>query len=185
MGPQTCETRAIERSEPKTGSDVLIAIPSLNEETHIESVISVLKADSGCSEATIVVSDAGSSDQTVAIVERIGSTDPCVRVLTTIKPLSPGAAVNRAVKCFGQGRVWLVRVDAHAAYPKDYASRLIAKAIETEASSVVTPMFLAAIPASSAPLPQPRTRSSAQGALPTDFSIGAAGWNTAITLFLI
>ena len=141
MGPQTCETRAIERSEPKTGSDVLIAIPSLNEETHIESVISVLKADSGCSEATIVVSDAGSSDQTVAIVERIGSTDPCVRVLTTIKPLSPGAAVNRAVKCFGQGRVWLVRVDAHAAYPKDYASRLIAKAIETEASSVVTPMF--------------------------------------------
>ena len=75
MGPQTCETRAIERSEPKTGSDVLIAIPSLNEETHIESVISVLKADSGCSEATIVVSDAGSSDQTVAIVERIGSTE--------------------------------------------------------------------------------------------------------------
>ena len=38
----------------------------------------------------IVVIDGGSSDQTVPIVERIGSTDPRVRVLTTIKRLSAG-----------------------------------------------------------------------------------------------
>jgi succinoglycan biosynthesis protein ExoA len=139
--PQTDEPSTISRSETTTGADVLIVIPSLNEETHIESVIAALQADRRCSEALIVVSDGGSSDQTVANVERIGSTDPRVRVLTTVNRLSTGASVNRAVECFGNRRTWLVRVDAHAGYPKDYASRLVAKAIETGASSVVTPMF--------------------------------------------
>jgi succinoglycan biosynthesis protein ExoA len=123
------------------GADVLIVIPSLNEENHIESVIASLQADDGCAEALIVVTDGGSSDQTIAIVERIASTDPRVRVLTTVKRLSIGASINRAVECFGHGQTWLVRLDAHAEYPKDYASRLVAKAIETGASSVVTPMF--------------------------------------------
>jgi succinoglycan biosynthesis protein ExoA len=57
------------------GADVLIVIPSLNEEADIESVIASLRADRGCSEALIVVSDGGSSDQTVAIVERIARSD--------------------------------------------------------------------------------------------------------------
>jgi succinoglycan biosynthesis protein ExoA len=129
------------RSEAITGVDVLIVIPSLNEEAHIESVIARLQADRRCREALIVVSDGGSSDQTVAIVERIASTDPRVRVLTTVEHLDIPTSVNRAVECFGHGRNWLVRIDAHAEYPKDYASRLVAKAIETGASSVATPMF--------------------------------------------
>jgi succinoglycan biosynthesis protein ExoA len=129
------------RSEAITGTDVLIVIPSLNEQVHIESVIASLQADRRCSEALIVVSDGGSSDETVATVERMASTDPRVRVLTTVERLNIGASVNRAVECFGQGVTWLVRLDAHARYPKDYASRLVEKAIETEASSVVTPMF--------------------------------------------
>jgi succinoglycan biosynthesis protein ExoA len=139
--PHTGEPSSIIRSETTTGADILIVIPSLNEEAHIESVIATLQADRRCSEALIVVSDGGSSDQTVAIVERIASTDPRVRALTTVKRLSIGASVNRAVECFGHGRSWLVRLDAHAGYPKEYASRLVAKAIETGASSVVTPMF--------------------------------------------
>jgi succinoglycan biosynthesis protein ExoA len=138
---KTVEPLTADQSEDTTGADVLIVIPSLNEEAHIESVIASLQADHRCREALIVVSDGGSSDQTVAIVERIASTDPRVRVLTSVKPLGTGASVNRAVECFGHGRVWLVRVDAHAGYPKDYASRLVAKAIETAASSVVVPMF--------------------------------------------
>jgi succinoglycan biosynthesis protein ExoA len=61
--------------------------------------------------------------------------------MTTVKRLSTGPQVNRAVGCFGHGRTWLVRLDAHAEYPKDYASRLVEKATETGASSVVVPMF--------------------------------------------
>jgi succinoglycan biosynthesis protein ExoA len=137
----TGEPLTIDQSEGMTGADVLIVIPSLNEEAQIESVIAGLQADHRCREALIVVSDGGSSDQTVAIVEGIASTDRRVHVLTTVERLRTGASVNRAAECFGRGRTWLVRLDAHAEYPKDYASRLVAKAIETGASSVVTPMF--------------------------------------------
>jgi succinoglycan biosynthesis protein ExoA len=124
-----------------TGAEVLIVIPSLNEAGHIENVIANLQADRSCRDALIVVSDGSSSDETVAIVERIGRTDPRVRVLSTLERLSTGASINRAVERFGHGRRWLVRVDAHAEYPPDYASRLVAKVIETGANSVVTPMF--------------------------------------------
>ena len=124
-----------------TGADVLIVVPSLNEEAHIKSVIATLQADGSCSEALIVVSDGCSSDETVSIVQRIRRTDPRVHLLTSVKRLNTSASVNRAVKCFGAGRKWLVRLDAHAGYPKNYVSRLVAKAIETGATSVVTPMF--------------------------------------------
>lgn len=138
---QAGEPLSINKSETITGADVLIVIPSLNEEAQIENIIANLQGDRGCTEALIVVSDGGSCDQTVPIVERIASADPRVHLLTTVKRLTIGGSVNRAVECFGHGRTWLVRLDAHAGYPKDYASRLVAKAIETGASSVVVPMF--------------------------------------------
>ena len=69
--PQTGEGGSPIRSEAIRGADVLIVIPTLNEEAHIENVIAGLQADHCCSEALIVVSDGGSSDQTVAIVERV------------------------------------------------------------------------------------------------------------------
>src|SRR5215469_5496978 len=136
-----CKSLSMNPSKATTGADVLMVIPTLNEEAHIEGVIANLQADRGCTEALIVVSDGGSSDRTIAIAERIASADPRVRVLTTVQRLSTGASVNRAVEYFGDGRTWLVRFDAHAGYPKDYASRLVAKVIETGASSVVVPMF--------------------------------------------
>src|SRR6516165_8356564 len=141
MQSKTDDPPTVSLSESPAGADVLIVIPSLNEEVRIKSVIAALQADRRGSEALIVVSDGGSSDQTIAIVERIASADPRIRVLTTVKRLSTSASVNRAVERFGQGRTWLVRLDAHAGYPPDYASRLVAKAIETRASSVVTPMY--------------------------------------------
>jgi succinoglycan biosynthesis protein ExoA len=137
---QTVEPLTMDKSK-SNGADVLIVIPSLNEEAHIEGVIADLQKDRCCSEALIVVSDGGSSDHTVAIVERIARTDPRVCVLATVERLRTGASVNRAVERFGDGRTWLVRLDAHSEYPKNYASRLVAKAIETGANSVVTTMF--------------------------------------------
>ena len=141
MQSKTDDPPTVSLSESPAGADVLIVIPSLNEEAHIESVVAALQADPRGSEALIVVSDGGSSDQTIAIVERIAGADPHIRVLTTVKRLSTSASVNRAVERFGQGRTWLVRLDAHAGYPKDFVSRLVAKAIETGASAVVTPMY--------------------------------------------
>src|SRR5437762_14303683 len=98
---KTLELLTIEQSETTAGADVLIVIPSHNEEAHIESVIASLQADHRCREVLIVVSDGGSSDETVSIVDRIARTDPRVRLLTTVKCLGIGASVNRAVECFG------------------------------------------------------------------------------------
>jgi len=123
------------------GQDVLIVVPSLNEAANIERVIRTLQADRDCEDALIVVSDGKSADETVPIVERIGRADPRVRVLTAVERLNISASFNRAVEIFGRGRKWLVRLDAHAEYPQNYPSRLVKKAIETGAASVVTPMF--------------------------------------------
>jgi succinoglycan biosynthesis protein ExoA len=131
----------ISRSTIARGADVLIVIPCLNEAPNIEKVIDVLQADRDCEQALIVVSDGGSSDETVAIVERIGTTDSRVRALTTVDRLTTSASLNRAVKVYGSGRKWLVRLDAHAEYPQNYASRLVTKVIEMGATSIVTPMF--------------------------------------------
>ena len=122
------------------GADVLIVIPSLNEQTHIEHVIRSLQADVDMSEALIVLADGGSRDDTLAIVDRMGLADPRVVAMPTNKPLGISASINRAVERFGQGRRWLVRIDAHAEYPANYASRLVHVAIEHGAASVVTPM---------------------------------------------
>jgi len=122
------------------GRDVLIVIPARDEQAHIADVIAAMRSDVGCQEALIVVADDDSQDDTVAIVTRIGQADPRVRVLETGRKLGVCAAINRAVEAFGAGRNWLVRVDAHADYPPNYASRLVAKAQEMDASCVVTPM---------------------------------------------
>ncbi len=122
------------------GGDVLIVIPALNEQAHIADVIAAMQADVGCQDALIVVADDHSQDDTAAIVARLGQADPRVQILSSDRKLGVCAAINRAVELFGAGRSWLVRVDAHADYPPNYASRLVAKAQQTEASCVVTPM---------------------------------------------
>lgn len=122
------------------GADVIIVIPALNEQPHIEAVIRSLQADAGCAEALIVLADGGSRDATVATVQRIGLGDPRVIAMPTSRPLGISASINRAVERFGHGRRWLVRVDAHARYPADYASRLVRAAMAHDATSVVTSM---------------------------------------------
>lgn len=122
------------------GSDVVIVIPALNEQPHIEAVIRSLQADEACADALIVLADGGSRDDTVAIVERMGAVDPRVIAMPTSRRLGISASINRAVEQFGRGRQWLIRIDAHAEYPADYPSNLVRTAIAHDATAVVTPM---------------------------------------------
>lgn len=127
---------------PGRGRDVLIVIPTLDEARHIGSVLASLQADTACGEALIVVSDGGSRDETVRVVEEIGRRDPRVKVIVNPSARGKGPAinVNAAARAFGQGRRWLVRVDAHAEYSANYASGLVRAAGQTGATSVVTPL---------------------------------------------
>ncbi len=118
-------------------ADVLIVIPCLNEEAHLPGLLARLVEESG--EALIVVADGGSRDRSVEIVQEIAARNGNVRLLPNPRRLQ-SAAVNLAARTFGQGRRWLVRIDAHCGYPAGYARGLVAAAERTGAASVVAPM---------------------------------------------
>ena len=120
-----------------TGDDVLIVVPCLNEEAHLPSLLDALVADAPG--ALVVVADGGSTDRSRAIVTDRAATHPQVRLLDNAKRLQ-AAGVNVAVQAYGDGRRWLVRVDAHCAYPRSYITTLLTAAQRTGADAVVVPM---------------------------------------------
>ena len=122
-------------------NDVLIVIPCLNEEAHLPDLLAGLVADSG--DALIVVADGGSADRSRAIVADIATRHANVVLLDNPKRVQ-SAGVNLAVRTYGAGRRWLIRVDAHCGYPRRYAAGLLATAQAQGATSVVVPMVTAA-----------------------------------------
>ena len=117
----------------------LIVIPCLNEAAAIERVIGEILADDGLVDPLVLVADGGSSDGTRAIVGEIAARDGRVRLIDNPGRLQ-SAGVNLAARLMGEGRPWLVRVDAHADYPARYVSTLIAEARASGAASVVVAM---------------------------------------------
>jgi succinoglycan biosynthesis protein ExoA len=120
---------------PKFSDRPLIVIPCLNEATNLPSLLDSLLKDAG-PEALVVVADGGSADGSREIVQAYAAIDPRVR-LTPNPGRFQGAGVNRAARLHAAGRRWMVRIDAHADYPKGYVERLIEEAERTGADSVV------------------------------------------------
>jgi succinoglycan biosynthesis protein ExoA len=127
------ETNAAKRN------GVLVVIPCLNEQAHIETVLRGLAAEAHRTPMRIVVADGGSTDGTRAIVERIAAHDPRVILLDNPKRIQ-SAGVNLAARLFGEGCDFLLRVDAHARYPNRFCERLLAIQAKTDADSVVVAM---------------------------------------------
>lgn len=118
---------------------VLVVVPTLNEARHIGDVLAGLLADPLAASMTIVVADGGSTDATQTIVRQIAPTAPQVQLIRNARRLQ-SAGVNLAAQLFGRDHRYLVRIDAHAAYPSDYVSQLVAIQQETGANSVVVSM---------------------------------------------
>jgi succinoglycan biosynthesis protein ExoA len=119
--------------------DVLAVIPCLNESKCIAGVIDKIAADPVGARTLIVVADGGSTDGTREIVTQIAAQRPNVRLLNNPRRLQ-SAGVNLTARMFGETCPWLIRADAHADYPDNYVSNLIAEAERTDASSVVVAM---------------------------------------------
>jgi succinoglycan biosynthesis protein ExoA len=117
----------------------LVVIPTLDEAPVIARVVARVLEDVGLVDPLVVVADGGSTDATREIVREIAASDPRVRLLENPGRLQ-SAALNLAAQVAAGDRPWLVRVDAHADYPPNYASSLIAEALRTGASSVVVSM---------------------------------------------
>lgn len=124
---------------PDTLPAALIVIPCLDEADHIGALLDLLAPAAARLGAKIVVADGGSTDGTVAIVQRHAERNPRVTLLHNPGRLQ-GAGLNLAVSRFGDGFDYLVRIDAHGGYPDDYCDRLLEEAVCTGADSVVVSM---------------------------------------------
>ena len=116
----------------------LIIIPCLNEADLIAQVIARILEDDGLVDPLVLVADGGSTDGCREIVAEIAADDPRVQLLPNPGRLQ-SAGVNLAAR-MAEDRPWLVRIDAHADYPKTYVSTLIEEARRTGAHSVVVAM---------------------------------------------
>ncbi len=116
----------------------LIVIPCLNEAGLIAQVIARILGDDGLVDPLVLVADGGSTDGCREIVAEIAARDPRVQLLPNPGRLQ-SAGVNLAAG-MAEDRPWLVRIDAHADYPKTYVSTLIEEARRTGAHSVVVAM---------------------------------------------
>jgi len=120
-----------------SGSDILIVVPCLNEERMLPSLLAWLQNEPA--DTLVVVADGGSTDSSRTIVETAMLSWPSLRLLENPQRFQ-SAGVNLAVRTFGEGRKWLVRIDAHAEYPDDYVRLLIGAALQHGVESVVVPM---------------------------------------------
>ena len=118
---------------------VLIVIPALNESAHIGGVLDFAAGFAERADGLVVVADGGSTDGTREIVRRRAADHRRIRLLDNPARLQ-AAAVNLAVARFGDGAEWLLRLDAHSAYPPDYGDLLLAEARQTGADSVTVSM---------------------------------------------
>jgi succinoglycan biosynthesis protein ExoA len=123
---------------PVTDS-VLVVIPCLNEADHIAALLGRLLSEPSPVDLLVVAADGGSQDGTIEIIEAAAAADPRVRLLANPKKIQ-SAGVNLAVKRYGEGREWLVRVDAHGDCPENFVPRLIEQARRVGAPSVVVTM---------------------------------------------
>ncbi|KFL24977.1 succinoglycan biosynthesis protein exoa [Devosia sp. 17-2-E-8] len=119
---------------------VIIVVPTLNESHHIGPLLDALLVESGELGARIVVADGGSTDDTTAIVAGIAQSHPAVRLIHNPRRIQ-SAAMNLAVAECGDDADYIIRVDAHGAYPPDYCRRLVAEAVERQVASIVVPML--------------------------------------------
>jgi succinoglycan biosynthesis protein ExoA len=94
-------------------ADVLVVIPCLNEEGHIQRVVESLLSGADDVRLKIVVADGGSTDSTRAIVNGLADRDSRITLLDNPKRIQ-SAAVNEAVRKHGEDARLLIRVDAHA-----------------------------------------------------------------------
>lgn len=113
-----------------------VVIPTLNEIDHIEGLLGQLLAEPDTVVGEILVADGGSTDGTREAVAGVAALHPRVRLIDNVDRIQ-AAGMNRGVSAAGRDFTTIVRIDAHAQYPKDYVRRLLDVLRRTGADSVV------------------------------------------------
>jgi succinoglycan biosynthesis protein ExoA len=127
------------RDASRPADSVVVVVPCLNEEEHIGKTLAHFMAVSAHTVCKIVVSDGGSTDRTVKIVEECALRDSRVVLLRNNRRIQ-SSGLNRAVEQYGDLARFIIRVDAHADYPIGFCTTLLAAQHMTGADSVVVSM---------------------------------------------
>jgi len=113
---------------------VSIILPCRNEEKYIKKCIqSLIDNQSEDFQLEIIVVDGMSTDKTVEIVQNYIRQFPFIKLLQNPEKTVP-YAMNMGI-AHAQGE-FIVRVDAHAFYPKNYVSTLVTNLISLDADNV-------------------------------------------------
>ena len=115
-------------------------IPCLNEAAHLGALVAGLERAVARHGGRLVIVDGGSTDGSVELATSLAFRHPHVHLLRNPARLQ-SAGINAAVQAFGTGHSHLVRVDAHARYPKDFLDVLLSEVGATGAVSVTVGML--------------------------------------------
>lgn len=111
---------------------ISVLCPVLNEEKHIENVLS-LYMNSKVKNKELIIIDGGSTDQTLRIVADFQSQDSSIHLLHNVNKYVP-YALNMAINlCKGE---YIIRLDAHTTYSGDYFERVM-DAFESSGAEIV------------------------------------------------
>jgi glycosyltransferase involved in cell wall biosynthesis len=114
---------AMTATEHGAGELVSVIVPARDEEESIGTTLTALRRQDHPTLQIIVV-DGGSTDGTVAVVERHMAEDPRVELLHNPRQIIP-AALNIALAAV-RGR-WVVRMDAHSTVDEEYVGAAVAR----------------------------------------------------------
>lgn len=122
-------------------SEVLVVLPALNENAHIEHCIrSIMQPAKWMAQSKVVVSDGGSQDGTAEIVKGLRTEFPNLWIID-----NPGqfqsAGLNIAVQEAAEPQHrFMVRCDVHAHYPEGYVRDVVEMLRQKDVASVATVM---------------------------------------------
>ena len=123
-------TQAVPTDRPSLS----VIVPCRNEERYIARCLdSILANDYPAARFEVLVVDGRSEDGTRQQVVEYATRHPSIRLLDNPKRVTP-AALNTALR-EATGEI-IVRMDAHAIYPRTYISQLVAALQESGADSV-------------------------------------------------
>lgn len=126
---------------PVAGASVLVAVPTFNEEDHIEACLrSLLAGDDRLADIRVVVADGESTDATCEIVIGLQTEFPNISVINNPRRLQSAAVNAVAEGCSVPETQYLIRCDAHSIYPPGFITQVADALARTGADSVVVPM---------------------------------------------
>ncbi len=102
---------------------ISVIIPIYNEEKYISKCLdSIIESNYDKNKMEVLLVDGGSVDKTVDIIKKYQKKYPFFRLFYNPKKIVP-VAMNIGIKeATGE---YIIRLDAHSSYPKDYFSKLI------------------------------------------------------------